>query len=121
MSSTRSLPEYLSTTTPSARNTKEGTVSTPNSRAISAVSAFLSIAIRAHRVNPCVFLARESTAGKMWRHPCGASLSTPMSTMASCLSHGTSMPASKPGMGPEGAAHDSIKLPSEERELISVT
>ena len=121
MSSTRSLPEYLSTTLPSARKTKDGTVSTPNSRAMSAVSAFLSIAMRAHRVNPCVFLARESTAGKMWRHPCGASLSTPMSTMASCFSQGTSMPASKPGRGPVGAAHDSIKLPRSLRLLISVT
>ena len=121
MSSTRSAPAYLSTTLPSAMNTNAGTESTPHSLAMALVSSLLSTATRAQRVNPTVLRASESTAGKMCRHPAGASLSTPMSTMASCLSHGTSMPVSKPAAAGCAIEHESMKSRRSLFDFTSVT
>ena len=121
MSSTRSLPEYLSTTLPSARNTNEGTDETPKLLAICADSSFLSMASLAHRVNPDGVPREAQHGGEDVEAPRGGVLSMPTSTMASCLSQGTSMPASKPAAAGCAIEHEPMKSSSSELVEISET
>ena len=104
----RSEPVYRSTSLPSAKKTKDGTSDTFKVLANALDSLFLSTINLAHLVAPAVFLERETTAGKIFKHPLGGSFSTETSTIASCLAHSISTGAMKPGTSCAGM-HNSKK------------